>query len=166
MLYFFPLYFSPKVFHFLFVWCVIHIGVCLPKTVLKFIIIIIIIIHVYNKDLKCRHILLPKYNMYFPPQSLENITLYVSAVKVQSSPHKPCIQCFFPAKLSITWNTQGHLYTLYNNNQMAWNFLSPTLEVTWHTGVIIIWVLHSCSVFHSLQSFMPHILTKDTNTSA
>jgi hypothetical protein len=49
MLNFFPIYFSPKVFHFLFVWCVLHIGLCLPKTVIKFlavcyIIIIIIII--------------------------------------------------------------------------------------------------------------------------
>lgn len=31
--------------------------------------------------------------MYFPPQSLENITLYVSVVRVHSSPQKPCIQC-------------------------------------------------------------------------
>ena len=45
--------------------------------------------------------------------------------------------------LSLTWNTQGQWYTLSNNNQVAWNFLSPTPEVTWHTAVIIIWILHS-----------------------
>ena len=33
------------------------------------------------------------------------------------------------------------LYTLSNKNPLAWNFLSPELEVTWHTVAIIIRVI-------------------------
>jgi len=32
----FSIYFSPEVLHFFSTWCIIHIGLCLPKTVIKF----------------------------------------------------------------------------------------------------------------------------------
>jgi hypothetical protein len=36
MLDFFLIDFLPKVLHLLFVWCIFHTGVCLPKTVITF----------------------------------------------------------------------------------------------------------------------------------
>jgi len=67
------------------------------------------------------------------------------------------------------------MYTLSNKNQAAWSFLSPELEVMWHTVANIIQVIllspHLCihgfslSSIHLSQSALI-ILTKDTNTFA
>jgi hypothetical protein len=58
-----------------------------------------------------------------------------------------------------------NMYTLFNKNQAAWNFLRPAPEVPWRTDAIIIRVvllfpylcISDVSVFHSLQSITPRI---------
>jgi hypothetical protein len=68
-----------------------------------------------------------------------------------------------------------HLYPLFLKNQAAWNFLSPELEVTWHTVTIIIRVfffLHICAFVAFLClpfitiNHAAYILTKDTKIFA
>ena len=55
------------------------------------------------------------------------------------------VQGFFLPDIHSTctahFNFLTRMYTLFNKNQAAWNFLRPEMEVTWRRVAIIIWVV-------------------------
>jgi hypothetical protein len=51
-----------------------------------------------------------------------------------------CFQCL--EQMVYAFKARKYvMYPLFNKNQVAWYFLSPELEATWHTVAIIIWVV-------------------------
>jgi len=94
-----------------------------------------------EKWLECEDDLLPPWHaqgLYLSPLPCIFHQCILSLCTVQLL---VCLQLTFNFLLNHWVQINVPVYTLFNKNQAAWNFVRPYLEVTWRTVAIIIWVI-------------------------
>jgi hypothetical protein len=144
---FFPIYFSLKVLHFLFVWCIFHFPVCLSKPVIKFLtvcpkqfilVILILSFPLSRQSLRfCRNLLFKRFN----PSIQIFFLLYVIFLKQSGS-----LYVLYPSVVSfISTNT---------DNSFLMPLLLPCMRLT-HVGGFDLCV----SILYSAVPFISSLIT-------